>query len=211
MIASIAAAALLATAGETPDGRLDKQAQRVLVAALADNLDGGELVVVAALVAGQQDRGARVGERALDAGVLLFGQRGFDGRQRADLARFEYGLRGLEAGRGIGGQQRQPAERGFDRAAQPVVDADIVDVGRRGAAGRLSGRRVEQRTGRAFDEDRLGLRAVDKLAVLQRAQNAFGARAAAGDDLFDTVRGFTEVVGSEVSQSLVEACGMDDR
>ena len=101
-----------------------EQAERVLVAALADDLDGGELVFVTAFVAGQDDRGARLGQGALDPRILFLGQGRFDRRQRAGLARFEHRLRGVETHAGIGGQQRQPAERRVDRAAQPVVEAD---------------------------------------------------------------------------------------
>ena len=62
-------------AGEEPEG--------VLIAALADNVHGGELVFIAGLVVGQNDRGARLQQRALDPRVLLLGDGGIESRQRA--------------------------------------------------------------------------------------------------------------------------------
>ena len=64
-MAPMAAAALFATGRRSVGRQAGEQPERVLVAALADNLDGGELVFVAAFVAGQDDRGARLGEGAL--------------------------------------------------------------------------------------------------------------------------------------------------
>ena len=49
--------------------------------------------------------------------------------------------------RRIGGEQRQAAERGVDRAAQPVVEAHGVEIGRRIAGDRLSGGGVGQLAG----------------------------------------------------------------
>src|SRR5262249_15528563 len=83
-----------------------QETKGVLVTALADPVDGGELVVFAAFIAREDDRGARFGQRALHASILLLRQRRFDGRQRVGLPRFEYGLRGLKAHARIAGKER---------------------------------------------------------------------------------------------------------
>ena len=61
-------------------------------------------------------------ERALDAAVGFLGERGIERRQRVRVARLEHRLRGFVALGRIGGEQRQAAERGLDRAAQAVVE-----------------------------------------------------------------------------------------
>ena len=190
-------------AGQEPKG--------LLVTALADHVDGRELVFFAAFVAREDDSSARFDQRALHACIMLLRQRRFDGRQRIGLPRFEYGLRGLKAYARIAGKERQPAERGFDRAAQPVVDAHIVDIGGGIAADRLSARRVEKLAGTVFDVHHLGLAAVHQLAVLQGAQDRFGARTAAGSHVFDAGCRFAEVIGAEMRQRLVETCCACDR
>ena len=97
-------------------------------------------------------------------------------------ARFEHRLRRVVRALGIAGEQRQPAERGIDRAAQPIVEADGVEIGRRIAGDRLPGGGVGQLAGIVLDVDRLAFGAEHQLAVLQGANDGFGARAAAGGD-----------------------------
>ena len=143
-------------------GMAGQKPERVLIAALADDLDGGELVRVAGFVAGQDDRGARLRERPLDARVLLLRQGGFERRQRAGLARLEHRLRGVEAHPPDRRQAASAAERGVDGAAQPVVDAHIVDIGRRDR--RRSAHRWPHRDSLpdlVLDIDRLAFGAVD--------------------------------------------------
>ena len=83
LIAAAAAAALFATGGGCVRRQAREQTQCVLIAALTNDVDGGELFFVAGFVAGKDDRGARFRHDALDSGVLLLGQSGFSSVGRA--------------------------------------------------------------------------------------------------------------------------------
>ena len=98
-------------------GRRRQQAERILVAAVADHGDGGELV-------GRRWRHRTIAERWRRA---LRSERALDARHRFPwqcalssagsalvVARLEHGLRGVAALARIGRHQRQAAERGID-------------------------------------------------------------------------------------------------
>ena len=208
LMAAIAAAAASHDRRRGIGRQAGEQPERVLVAALADHVDGRELVFIAGLVAEQDDRGARFDQRALDPRILLLGDRGFERRQRAGFARLEHRLRGVEALVGIGGQQRQAAERRVDRAAQPVVEADGIEIGRRVAGDRLAGRGIEQLAGIGLDVDRLVLGAEHQPAVLQGANDGLGPRVAARGDLVDAGDGLAEIVGGEMGERSSRLRGM---
>jgi len=139
---------------------------------------------------------------------LLLGDGGFQRRQRARLTRLEYRLRGVIARGGIARQERQTAERGIDRAAQPIVDPHRIDVGGRVTGDWLAGRGIEQFAGIVLDVDRFRFGAVHQSAVLQRANNGLGARVAAGGDVLDAGHGLAEIVGGEMGKRIVEPRGM---
>ena len=167
-------------AGEEPE--------RLLVAALAHHVDGGELVLILGIGTEENDRRARLQQRTLDPRVLLLGDGGVERRQRACLTRLEHRLRGLVSRAGIAGQQRKPAERGVERAAQPIVDADIVEIVRRVARDWLAGGGVGELAGIVLDVDRLAFGAEHQLAVLQGTDDGFRARIAARGDRIDARR-----------------------
>ena len=192
-------------------GKTLQKPERVLIAALLDHRDGGELVLVLGVVAGEQDRGARLHQHPLDARVLFLLDGALERRQRALVARFEHRLRRVQPLGRVGRHQRQRAERGVDAAAQPVVDADSVEIGRRIAGDRLSGRGVGQLAVVVLDVDRLALGAEHEMAVLQGADDGFRPRAAARGDGADAVIGVVEIVGGEFRQRVVEARGVRAR
>ena len=68
----------------------------------------------------------------------------------------EHRLRGLDSLGGIGRQQGQAAQRGFDGAAQAVVEAN---------GGRAVGQAGDGRAGRGIDDLAVGLGDVNFLAV----------------------------------------------
>src|SRR5262249_57501093 len=102
-------------------------------------------------------------------------------------------------------RKREAAERGFKGARQRVVDANIVEIGRRIAADRQSARRIAKPAGTALDVHRFGLGAVHELAVLQGAQDRFSARTAAISQVLDAGCSFAEIVGGEMPDRLVKA------
>ena len=126
---AIAACAVCATSGDGSFGDAGQQRQRVLVAAVADHRDRLDAAGFRRIGLGEQDRRLRLGERALDGGVGFLRQRAFDDRQRGGVARLEHGLRRLQPPRGIGRQQRQPADGGVDRPPQAVVEPDVAEIG----------------------------------------------------------------------------------
>ena len=105
----------------------------------------------------QDDGGARLGQRPLDAGVRFLGERRIERRQRVRVARLEHRLRGLVALGRIGGEQGQATERRLDRAAQPIVEPHRAEIGGRIRRG-LAGRGIEDRAGLVADEDLVAAR-----------------------------------------------------
>ena len=186
------------------DGQAREQAERVLIAALADDVDGGEPVLFLGVVAEQLDRGAGLEHGALDARVLFLGEGGLERRQRGVVARLENGLRRLVAGLGIVRQQRERADRRVERAAQPVVDAHRFEIGRRGTGNRSAGGGIGQLAGLVLDVNRLAFGREHQLAVLQGANDGFGTRTTARGHRTDAIRGFAEIVGSEMRQRFLE-------
>ena len=89
------------------------------------------------------------------AGSCSLARAVFQSRQRAYPARLEYGLGGVVSGAGILGEQGEAADRGIEGASQSVVEADYVNVGRRGAGERLTGGGIGELAGIVFDVDGL--------------------------------------------------------
>src|SRR6185312_3246504 len=94
---------------------------------------------------------------------------------------------------------------------QPIVDAHVVDIGRRIAGERLPGRGVGELAGFVLDVDRLALGAELEPAVLQRTKDDLRARTTACRDVVDAGAGLAEVVGGEMRERLVEARGASGR
>ena len=149
-MAAMAVAAAFTTGADGVAGQARQQPERVLIAALRITSTAASLSSSLGVVAGQNDRGARLHQRALDPRILFLGDGGLERRQRACLARLEHRLRGVVALGRVGRQQRERAERRIDGAAQPVVDAHRVDIGRRIAGDRLPGRGVGQLVGASW-------------------------------------------------------------
>ena len=206
-MAAAALAAAFTTGAAVPAGKTLQKPQRVLIAALLDHRNGGELVIVLGVVAGEDDRRARLHQHPLDPGVLFFLDSALERRQRALVARFEHRLRRVEPLGRVGRHQRQRAERGVDGAAHPIVKADIVEIGRRIAGDRLSGRGVGQLAVVVLDVDRLAFGAEHEMAVLQGADDGLRPRAAARGDGADAVIGVVEIVGGEFRQRVVDRRG----
>ncbi len=195
--------------GEHRRGRRRRQAgeqrQRVLVAAVADDGDGGELVRFARPAHGEDDGGARLFLHALDVRVLLGGDRLFERRQGGGVAVAEHGFRRGHALGRIGGHQLQLAERGGDGVADPVVDPHLLDIG--GLAG-------NRRAGGGVDIARAGLdvglavgREIEG-AVLERLDDVERPFVAAGGDGIDGFGGGRIAVSGELGQRIVEGTGM---
>ncbi len=182
------------------------QAERVLVAAVLDHRDGGDLVGGLAVLGTQHDGRARFRHRLFHARVLFRRDRFVERRQCAGGARLEHRLRRVVAPVGIGSHQRQRADGGVHHAAQAVVETDIVDVVGGRAFRRLAGFGVEQFVVLGLDIDLLVLGAELQPAVLQRLDHRAGERAAACGDRLDRVAGVAEIVGGEaLERVLVEA------
>ena len=184
------------------------QAERILVAAVADDRDGEDLVGHAAVVGGEHDGGARLGHRLFHARIGFRGERLVERRQNVGRARLEHRLRGVVAPVGIGGHQRQSADRRVDHAAQPVIEADRIDIVGRRAFGRLAGRGVEQRAVFGLDVDLLVLGAERQPPLLQRLDQRPRQRAAAGGDRVDRIGGVAEIVGGEARQRVLVGAGI---
>ena len=135
-----------------PGRQPGEQPARILIGAVPDHRDGRELVVLGCVGLEQDDRGARLVERPLDARVGFLGERRIERRQRVRVARLEHRLRGLVALGRIGGEQGQATERRLDRAAQPIVEPHRAEIGGRSRRG-LAGRGIEDRAGLVADED----------------------------------------------------------
>ena len=108
-------------------GQSRQDRKRFLVAARLQHAHGFELFDFGGIRLVENDGGARFAERALDPGIAFLGERRIERRKQHRIARLEHGLRGFQAFFRIGREQRQAAKRGLDRAAQPVVDADLLD------------------------------------------------------------------------------------
>ncbi len=184
---AIAACAVCATSGEGSLATLFKQRQRVLVAAVADDGDRFDAACLRRIGLAEQDGRLGFGEGALDGGVGFLRQRALDDRQRIGVARLEHGLRRLQPPCGIGREQRQSADGGFDRTPQAVVEADGAEIGERRCDG-FAGRCIGDLAVAFLDVDLLGGRIGDQAAVLQRLDDGQRARVAACGDGAD--RGF---------------------
>ncbi len=182
-----------------------EQVQRLLVAAGPDHAHRGQLVGLRGVVGIKHDRRARFSERLLDARIGFLLECGIERGQRALLARFEHGLRRLEALGGIGGLQAQAADRGIERAPHPVVDAHVGEVGRVGAVRRRTGRGVDQLAGLVPVKNLLLFGAVGQPAVLQRLDDGDGARIAGRRDFGNSGVGLGEIILEEMRQSAGKA------
>ena len=180
-----------------PGGQACEQAARVLIGALADRRNGGELVVFLGVGLKQDHGRARFAQRALDAGIGFLGERRIERRQRGRLARPEHRLRGFEPLARIGRHQGQSAKRGLDRAAQAIVEPHRFQIGRR-ACGRLAGRRVENRAGLVLDENLVA--AKREAAIVQRLDHVERKRAATCRDRADRAVGVVETILGETGE-----------
>jgi len=191
--------------GRRVAGQSLQQADRILVAAGADHRDGGELVGFLGIVGVEDDRGARLVEHALDAGIGFLLERGLDRRQHIGFARLEHRLGGFQALGGVGRHQGEATQRGVDRSPDPVVDAHGVDIGRPAVGDRRARRGVEQLAGGILVEDLLLLGAVQQAVVLQRLDERSRARIAARRERRDAFLGLAVVVQDEMRERLFEA------
>ncbi len=105
-------------------------------------------------------------------------------------------------------QQSELADRGVEGAAHPIIEMNVIEIGRRIAGHRLAGRGIEQLAVSVLDVDRFFFGAENQLAVLQGADNDFRPRTAAGDDLVDAGQRLVEIVRGEMRDRVVEAGGM---
>ena len=137
-----------AVCAASPDRPLDgeerrQQRQRIAAAALLENLDRGDLLLVGG-VGVEHRRGAGLAHQLGDRRVGLLLERGVDQFDRVGIAALEDRFGGGAPGRGIGAHQGEAADRGADDAAELVVDLDLLDRARRLLADGLGGERVDQ-------------------------------------------------------------------
>jgi hypothetical protein len=158
-----------------------QERQRVLIAAVADHSDRFDAPRLRRIRLAEQDGRLSFGEGALDGRIGFLRQRSFDDRQRIGVARLEHGLRRLQPPRGVGREQCQAADGGFDRTPQPVVEANVAEIGERRCDG-VAGRGIADLAVAFLDVDFLGGRIGDQAAVLQRLDDGQRARVSARGD-----------------------------
>ena len=190
----------------------ERSPREVLIAALADDGDRRKLLGVGYVGHVEHDRGLRLLESKFDAAVGFAGERLFDRGQYAQRPRLEHGLRRRISRIGIARKQRERAQGRVDGSTQPVVDVDVIEIGRRVAGDRVSRRGGSQLTGFILDVDRLAFGAEHQPADFQVAEDKFGARAAAAGDVAYADFGLIEIICGKMRKRLVEArgvCGRD--
>ena len=178
-----------------------QQRQRVLVAAVAQHVDGVDHVGFAGAGHGEDDRGARLELHALDRRILFRGDRLLERRQGGGVARLEHGFGGSDAARRVGRHQFERAERGGDGVADAVVDPDLLGVGgfaRHGLAG--GGVEIARR---GLDVGLAVGREIE-LAVLERGDDVERPFIAAGGDGIDRLGGGRIAVAGELGERVVE-------
>ena len=106
------------------------------------------------------------------------------------------------------GQQSELANRRVERAAHPIIEVNVIKIGRRLAGDRVADGGIEQLAVGVLDVDLFLFGTEHQLAVLQRADDDFRPRTATGDDLADAGQRFVEIVRGEVRNGVVERCGM---
>ena len=188
-----------------------KQPERVLIAAVADYGDSGDLVGVARFWVSENDGCVRLVHRLFHARVLFRGERLVQGRERGGVARFEHRLRGVVALVRVRRHQREAAKGGIDYAAQPVIDDDGIDVvGRRGGE-RLAGGGVEQLAVFGLDVNFLLRGAEHQPRVFGRREHLRGQGIAAGDNLVDCLAGIAQRAFGESGQRVHVRIGVGHR
>ena len=158
--------------------------------------------------ASEHDGRARLVHRFFDARVFFRGERLLKRRQGRRIARLEHRLGGVEAPVRIRRHQRQRADRGIDHAAQPVVEANVIDIVGGGAFGRLAGRGIEQLVVLGLDVDLLLLGAEHQPRVPQRLDHGRGQGVAARHHGVDGIGGVAEIVGGKAGQRVFVGAGV---
>ncbi len=188
-----------------------EQRERILVTALADHGNGVDLVLFRCIVAVEHDRGARVDQCPLDSRVGFLGDRLVERRQRVRILGLEHRLGRLQALARIGGHQRQAAERGFDDAAQAVVETHRREVRGRAAGHGFARCGIDQPIGSLPDENALALGAEEQSPLLQGADDLRGEGIAADSDGVDPLDGLVEAVVGETAERILVRPGAGAR
>ena len=141
-------------------------------------------------------------------GVAFGGERLVERRQHARVARLEHRLRRVERRLGSGAISVRPPTAASTHAAQPVVEAHVVEIVGGCALGRLAGRGIEQLAVLGLDEDLLVLGGEQQPRILQRLDHRRGQRIAARGHGVDRVGGVAEIVGGKAGERVFVGAGM---
>ena len=162
-------------------------------------------------VVGQDDRGARLGQRPLDARICSLAMAVSSAGSALASRDLNTACAASSARRGRWTiSVRPPSAASIAPRSRLLMRTVSRSAGAAPATG-SSGRGVGQLVGVVLEVDRLLFGAEQQLAVLQRANDGRGARIAACGDGVDAGAGFAEIVGGEMGERFVEARGVRGR
>ncbi len=183
------------------------QALRVLIAALLERRDRREAIGRGGARIEREDRRARLAQRRGGARIALLGELRLERRQRLGVARFEHRFGRRDALLRVGIGEGQRAERRLDRAAQRVVDANLLEGIDVDARQLLAGLGVDHVAGLgAIDQD-MRDRIDQQAIVAERLEDRRRIRRPARREFADRLFGARELVVEELRQRVVERVG----
>ena len=196
----------LAHGGRKVSRQAVDEPERVLVAAVADHGNGGDLVLGARLGRIKDGGGAGLVKGFFDARVRLFLERLVDIGQGTRIARLEDRLGGVEAPAGLLGHQSERAECGIEHSAHTIVEPHFFDIGGRGRD-RCAAGGVGQLFGFVLDEDALGIRRIEQALILEGFQQRARAGITARGQRIDGIGGIAKGIGREARERILIRAG----
>ncbi len=197
--------------GRALDGRVARllrdlvnQALRVLVAALFQRGDRRQAILRRRAVAGRDDRRAGELECAGDARIAFLGELRLEGGRRLGVTRPEHVLSRREALLRIRVGERHRTDRAFDRPAQRVVEANLLEGGSAGVRNRFARPGVDERASRRLVGDEMIGGVEQKTIVAEGVQYRGGLRWRLRRQLADRLLGLRKFVVEKSRQGVVE-------
>jgi hypothetical protein len=185
-------------------GQRAQRRERILVAALAQHVDGGEAVEGRRVGLGDQDRGLGLAQGSLGAGVGFLADRGLEHRQHADIARLEHGLGRGDALAVSGLSRPSPPSAAWILRRTPLLRRTGLEA-RRFRGKRGAGPGVEQLAIHGLDDDRAA--SGQKPAIGQRLDDHGSLRMGVRDQDLDGAIGVGKAVGAEPGEGLIGGLG----
>ena len=182
-----------------------QQAACVLIAALANDRHGVELIGDRRVREVEDDRGARLSQGAFDPDIGFLGNRRVQCLEGVGIACLEHRLRGVVALGRIRGQQRQRTHGSVDRAPEPVVQTNRLQTHRRSANHGPAGGGIHYLPGFLPDVDLLVIRVEQQAPVLHGFDHLRGQRIAACRNRIDRRLGVAEGILGETRKCRVIA------